>query len=935
MAGARPTNGPSLHARRYRSVSINDGLGANHETAPAGDPGTGPEPMRFAVLCSSHMIEDWQAGCLTHLLSLDAVQLALIIIVPPIPGEQSLVRRGLALWDLYARFHVRKRSEALRRVSLLDLVPGAPILSIRGMHDGHGIVEPCEADSDETRAYGLDFILQFGGGTPTGSILRAARYGIWRFRRDIAPGAEVPLFWEVFGGKNLIRMALLRCTDDPDLRVVLQEGVLKTVAHSHVRTVDASLYHLVQWPARVCSDLRNGHAQYLDAVPTRIEPLIERRPTDLETVRFALVLLARSAVAASRVLFRNSVWNVGIVDAPISSFLTEGSPSVRWLPEKCAGFYADPFGLTQDDQLLILLEEFDDAEGKGDITAIRASRAGEVLDRSPAMRLPSHMAYPFIVRHNSSIYCVPDTSSVREVGLYQATRFPTEWHKVATLVEDFAAVDSTVFRHEGRWWLLCNGNDSGMGPPSARPYVTGIYTTLYAWHATDLLGPWAPHPENPLKIDVRSTRPAGTPFVHEGQLYRPAQDSTKSYGGAVVLNRIVKLTPTEFREEEAGRVEPDPNGPYPDGLHTLSAVGDLTLIDGRRDTFSWALPLKFRRFYPDPGRESTRSSPQSGALVPLHTRAAPGSPPDASCASRPQSADETFCCSSPSTVRASVIVPVYNNAGYIADCIHSILNQTVQDFELIVVDDASDDETPIIARAILDRRIIHLRNPRNMGPAAARNRGLSVASAPYVFFTDADCTVTERWLEEGLRRFSSDGCAGLEGRTYYVSENHQPTRSDRVVENLGYGQYITANMAYERTALLRAGMFDVRLRNYEDRDLALRVEAHGPIVPAPPMVAYHAHTKWAPKSFVSSGSAAKSAALIYKKHRRGANIRYRLYAPERLVTMFFPPLIFSRLLMDRFATARDYALFLLVYPRIVYERFVLWKECLREKVFLV
>src|SRR5439155_16783323 len=116
-----------------------------------------------------------------------------------------------------------------------------------------------------------------------------------------------------------------------------------------------------------------------------------------------------------------------------------------------------------------------------------------------------------------------------------------------------------------RWWLACTRRDVGENMP------------LFVWHARSLEGPWEPHALNPVKADIRSSRPAGTPFVHRDILYRPAQDSSRMYGGGIVINRVLRLTPTEFKEEPAAAVEPFSEGPFPDGIHTLSAVGEITL----------------------------------------------------------------------------------------------------------------------------------------------------------------------------------------------------------------------------------------------------------------------------------------------------------------------------------------------------------------------
>ncbi len=109
---------------------------------------------------------------------------------------------------------------------------------------------------------------------------------------------------------------------------------------------------------------------------------------------------------------------------------------------------------------------------------------------------------------------------------------------------------------------------------------------LHVWHAPTPLGPWLPHVQNPVKTDCRAARPAGTPFTSGGLLYRPAQDSSRTYGGAVVLNRVVVLTPDRFREVPVRTIGPLTAGPYRAGLHTVSAVGGRTLIDAKRTIVS-------------------------------------------------------------------------------------------------------------------------------------------------------------------------------------------------------------------------------------------------------------------------------------------------------------------------------------------------------------
>jgi len=280
-------------------------------------------------------------------------------------------------------------------------------------------------------------------------------------------------------------------------------------------------------------------------------------------------------------LVRHAVWNIGIVDAPIATFLMPGArPPVRWLPEPRRGTYlADPFMVETGHDDVILAEGFDYAGRRGYIAALASTSGHEFGPPVPVIREPFHLSYPYVIQHEGRIYCVPESADVRQVCLYEAIGFPYAWERRVTLIEDFAALDASIFQHDGAWWLFCSEKDDPRGD------------TLHAWHAPDLFGPWRPHAANPIKRDLGSARPAGAPFVQEGQLYRPGQDSTSTYGGAVVVHRVLRLTQDEFAEEPVSRVEPYANGRYRYGLHTLTACGSRTLVDGKRYGF---IPREFR-----------------------------------------------------------------------------------------------------------------------------------------------------------------------------------------------------------------------------------------------------------------------------------------------------------------------------------------------------
>ncbi len=278
---------------------------------------------------------------------------------------------------------------------------------------------------------------------------------------------------------------------------------------------------------------------------------------------------ARLRRIAAKCLSEN--WMIGVIEAPIHSLLSSSSqPKVKWLGKRASTHYhADPFGIPGQTNKLYC-ETFDYHNGDGRIELLELDGRDAIEAIAPAsLPLSGHLSYPYLFNHEGRLYGIPETAKQRHCKLYEIDG-NGHWHFVTTLLEDVAAADATLFFWDGLFWLAYTD------------IALGEFDNLCLSWSRNLTGPWQPHAGNPVKIDHRNSRSAGTPFVHDGVLYRPAQDCRSAYGQATVINRVVQCTPYQYLEEPVRRLCPDPFGANPHGLHTLSAWGSRTLVDGKR-----------------------------------------------------------------------------------------------------------------------------------------------------------------------------------------------------------------------------------------------------------------------------------------------------------------------------------------------------------------
>jgi hypothetical protein len=399
---------------------------------------------------------------------------------------------------------------------------------------------------------------------------------VWRFGYGPALGrdpARTALI-DYVRGPGVTRVALVT---EPAGSIV-REGWLLTVSWWSGEPLERLLADPAEWPAAAALERtnpaivapaasRNGGTKTAHAAVGRAAQ--HNREARLTQPLLTVAAAGRRLLDVADALVRHDDWNVGILQVPIEGMLgTNEGLAITWLPIRPGRYAADPFGLERNGVLHILFEDFDQRRGRGSISHVAIAPNGTVSDPECVLDPGVHSSYPFLVEYEGEVFMLPETSAAGDLVLYQAVDFPHRWRPAVTLLSGIPATDASVIEHAGRWWMF------------ATRYDRGYNNNLFVWHAPRLTGPWTPHVANPVKTDARSARPGGTPFVSAGQLYRPSQDDSRRYGGRIILNRVDVLTPAAFAERPVKAIGPRQGSRYPDGLHTLSAAGERTLIDG-------------------------------------------------------------------------------------------------------------------------------------------------------------------------------------------------------------------------------------------------------------------------------------------------------------------------------------------------------------------
>jgi hypothetical protein len=281
-------------------------------------------------------------------------------------------------------------------------------------------------------------------------------------------------------------------------------------------------------------------------------------------------------------------WSIGIYtgDSPFSLSPPKGIKNpvltARDVSDVAADFVADPFMIRRGQKWHMFFEVMNTHTARGEIGLAESDNGLDWKYRRIILNEPFHLSYPYVFAWENEYYMIPETYRTNSVRLYKAVDFPTQWMFLGTLLKGYPFVDTSVFQHNGKWWMFTA--------------VTNSILHLYA--ADKLSGPWVLHPDSPVVMgDLRKARPGGRVVVLNDKVFRYAQDDHVCYGNQVRAFEITGLSTTGYKEREV-KEEPiitaSGSGWNAKGMHNIdvqqvSSDQWLACVDGYREGLVFGL----------------------------------------------------------------------------------------------------------------------------------------------------------------------------------------------------------------------------------------------------------------------------------------------------------------------------------------------------------
>jgi len=219
-------------------------------------------------------------------------------------------------------------------------------------------------------------------------------------------------------------------------------------------------------------------------------------------------------------------------------------------------------------------------------------------------------------------------------------------------------------------------------------------------------------------------------------------------------------------------------------------------------------------------------------------------------------------------MKSSAIVVTYNRASILTHCIEKLLEQSQEDYEVIVIDDGSTDATQGITKKIKNKRFRYFRNKEKKGQPYARNKGIKHAKGDIIIFVDSDVLVDKNFIHDHINLHKRRDRLIVQGMVRHIRKIEDYGKSNWKIDGLCLAGLITQNVSVKKKHLVEAGGFDESFGDtmgYMDVEIGRRLKNN---LALKTIYAFRSCLAW---HFDGYETTEKISSIIQKSYERGKN----------------------------------------------------------------
>lgn len=541
------------------------------------------EKLKLALWVDNINVPAWVHELLLRIIASEFASLELVVLNRSNQKHKGnsfiklLKNFKYAVFILYRKFenrYAKIKPDAQEVKSINELVFESSILFVNPEINNHDL-NFNEQDISLFKSYEIDVCIKIGNGKIPKEMLANSRYGFWAFddgncfvKRGIYKGV-----WEAVQAKEITKISLLAYISGQSepLELYCSTG---TTVNSIKKNINLVYWKSLSFITRKLKDLYEFGGEDFFKDLMQFEGKLQKcyMPSNGEIIPYLLRYYGEKFLAKINKKNFFEQW-VLMYNKEDGGQLSTDIDNYKIITPPMDRFWADPAVVSNEDGgNYIFIEEYLYKTKKAHISLIEMDRDGKYESPKIVLDKPYHLSYPFVFKEGNDYFMIPETSANRTIELYRAKSFPGDWEFVMNLMEGIHAVDATLHFHESKYWLFVNIKENK---------GASAWDELFIFYADDFrTSQWKPHTANPVISDVRCARPAGRFYVQDGKLYRPSQDSSKTYGYAININEVLVLNENEYKEDRIDKIYPYWKIEVV-ATHTLSYQNGFAVLDAR------------------------------------------------------------------------------------------------------------------------------------------------------------------------------------------------------------------------------------------------------------------------------------------------------------------------------------------------------------------